>query len=182
MSSTLPDHPPAPIAKLTRLRRTTIASGTVVITVTAVWALLPLPAVDTPTIALGQFQPKQAVPNDVEFNLAAFDAPIWVTPPPAKAMSKQEEQPAPLPARITLELVVIELDGEALRAAFYDQHAMKLVTAAAGETISGHVVVEITREEVKLTIGEQAGVLKLRNEPPPAKLKNLERRIESRSP
>ena len=122
------------------------------VAVCAVWSLWPLkrPAIDT-TVP----QPERtATPAPDRLDLAAFDAPIWLAPPP------EPTPPAP-PAPLRLQLLAVFRDGDELRAALYDPDSDRLRIVASGDTVGGRVIERVLADAVSLRDGSGLATLTL---------------------
>ena len=110
----------------------------------AVWSMWPM-ARTTPDTTVPVPARSRAVAAS-HLDLAAFDAPIWVAPPP--------DPPAAAPPEpLRLQLLAVFRDGEELRAALYDPDSDRLCIVASGDTVGGRVIERVLADAVALRDG-----------------------------
>lgn len=168
-SSTLASDPLDPIARSRRATTRVAAATLTFIAVCGVWALWPQSTASIDVTASPQpiAEPAEASPAPTEsaapFDLAAFNAPLWINPP--KPVVAKAEPPAPPPPPMRAQLLAITnggTGGELHRAIFYDQDKDTLVTVGVGDMVVGRSVVAVDAAGVTLSQGTKTQRLDLR--------------------
>ncbi|HRQ73812.1 MAG TPA: hypothetical protein PLU35_12360 [Phycisphaerales bacterium] len=125
----------------------------------ALWAFAPLasPPLPRPPSVPAAGRHAGALPA---LDLAAFHAPLWVTPP---APPPPEPPPAPLPP-LRLQLLAVLHERGGLAAVLYDPDADRLLIVAEGQELAqGRTVERVTASDVR--IRDAAGTRTLALEP-----------------
>lgn len=169
--STSPSGQPARTLRVRKISLRVIATSLVL--ACGVWGLWPLGPVevDPPEFAAisaaATTEPIRSV-----FDLAAFNAPLWVAPvpPPKKVAEAPPPPPPPPPPPLRWQLLAIIREDGTYRALLYDPDADKLFTLAEGEQSGSRRIARITPTSVD--IRDEVGIrtLPLGDSPPGAGL------------
>ncbi|CAG0985503.1 hypothetical protein PHYC_02000 [Phycisphaerales bacterium] len=147
------------LARRTKAIVAALSAGTMACGVFAVWPLSPI---EIGTTANLEREPEndiappllhassQALPP---FDVAAFDAPVWLAPPTPIAETTAASTPAP-PLR--LQLLGIVSDRGAYHAVIYDPDADRVVVVSGGDTLAGRTIDRIGPDSV--AIRDDSGV------------------------
>jgi hypothetical protein len=138
-----------------------MVTGLFVVTGCALWAFWPLPrerveAPSTDPVAAPQQHDDAPPPVD----LAAFNAPLWVAPPPPPAPAPVVAAPPKPPLK--LQLIAIVREGEARKAAIYDPDQDRLFIVGKGDSVAGRVIEEVRASDLTLTDNGGKATLALR--------------------
>jgi hypothetical protein len=142
------------------LRRPVVVASAVV-AACAVWAFWPMPReqVEAPSIE-PVATPQQHDGAPAPLDLAAFNAPLWVAPPPLPPPAPVVAAPPKPPLK--LQLIAIVREGEARKAAIYDPDQDRLFIVGKGDSIAGRVIEEVRASDLTLTDNGAKATLALR--------------------
>lgn len=150
------------LRKRTRVAALAGTAATVLAGVYALWpvSIEPLPApVEVTAHSPAQMDPPPAPPLD----LAVFDGPIWLAPPPATpAPSGVAAKPSPPPPPLKLELLGILREGDSFKAVVYDPDTDKVAVLSAGDTLAGRTINAVTADTVAIKDGAGTRTLTLK--------------------
>jgi hypothetical protein len=97
-------------------------------------------------------------PTMVALDVAAFDVPVWLTPPPPPLPPPAVEvaaKPSALPP-LKLELLGIIREGNTYRAVVYDPDTDKVAVVGSGDTLAGRKVDRVSVDA--LAIRDTSGI------------------------
>jgi hypothetical protein len=156
----------SPSAALTASRRSGGFDGSALaglcVAVCGVWAFLPLePAgVDVPEIAQDSGAAPQAAP--LSLDLAAFNAPLWVAPPPPKVAEAIPPAP-PLPP-LRWQLLAIVREDAGFKALVYDPDTDKLLVLGEGDQSGPRRIARVSPTSTDVRDGAGVRTLALRDQ------------------
>jgi hypothetical protein len=178
MTSPTNDHandrstsPSGQLARTLRVRKISlIVIATSLVLACGLWGLWPLGPVevDPPEFAaISAAATTQLVRPS--FDLAAFNAPLWVAPapPPKKVAEAPPPPPPPPPPPLRWQLLAIIREDGTYRALLYDPDADKLFTLTEGEQSGSRRIVRITPTSVDIRDEVGTRTLPLGDSPPP---------------
>lgn len=155
----LPDPP--------RLGRGLVLGCALAVVGCGAWALMPLrlPAVPPPAAASGEpIEPPVRLAL-APLDLAAFRAPLWVSPPPPPP-TPAPAAPPPAPPPLKLQLLAVVNEGGIFKAALYDPDTDRITIAGPGDTIAGTTLLRVRAGDVTLSGRGIERTLSLRAEGP----------------
>ncbi|MCW5775666.1 MAG: hypothetical protein KIS87_04370 [Phycisphaeraceae bacterium] len=139
--------------------RTVLRAGVAVIlpVIVGLWAFAPLPFPALPEPLPTPAADERGDPRPA-LDLAAFHAPLWVTPPPPPP---PEPTPAP-PTPLRFQLLAVLQERGGLAAVLYDPDADRLLVVAEGQELAqGRTVERVTTSDVRIRDAAGARTLAL---------------------
>lgn len=131
--------------------------GLVCMTACVLWAFLPL---ETPRATPPQTDASQsevAIAARPEFDVAAFNVPLWVAPPPVKvAQASPPAPPPPPPPPLKWQLLAIVKEESTYKAVVYDPDTDKVLVLGEGDESGACRIAKVTPTSVD--VRDAAGV------------------------
>lgn len=163
-SISAPLDPLAMLARRTRLGLIVCAGLTLCAALFAVWPVAVDPI--TRPESIEPISVSGSKPTMIALDVAAFDVPVWLTPPPPPPLPAVEvaAKPAALPP-LKLELLGIIKEGTTYRAVVYDPDTDKVAVVGSGDTLAGRKIDRVSVDA--LAIRDASGIRTLTLKAPP---------------
>ena len=131
---TLPASTADATGRLTPREKIARGLGLVCVTACVLWAFLPLEAPRATPPRTDASQPEVAIAARPAFDVAAFNAPLWVAPPPVKvAQASPPAPPPPPPPPLKWQLLAIVKEESLYKAVVYDPDTDKVLVLGEGD-------------------------------------------------
>lgn len=136
---------------------TRLALAVVLISVCGTWALLPLDPAQVETPEIEATEAVNHAANRAALDLAAFNAPLWVTAaPPPTVIAAPAPPPPPPPPPLRWQLLAIVREGSGYRALVYDPETDKVLSLAEGDEAGSRRIARVA--SASMDVQDPSGV------------------------